>query len=319
MLTMYWQGRGKATVWNTGDTPSAAAQWLDLVDPTDAEREAVEELLDAALPQRNDMNALGLSSRHGEPRRVLSLHARLYPDDEGGEALPLGIAVTAERLVTLRYASSRAVHKAMQQLAQADTALDGPDAFLMLLQSIANDVTDAMQTIATDLGHLSRDVFTLERERTPVLRDKLLRVGHLEGQLARYRTSLLSLGRVAGFVANRPPEWFDEEAVSAAKVVVNDLKTLGEFEDQLTNKLTFLQDAVLGFISTDQNAVMKLFTAASVVTIPPVIVAGVWGMNFKHMPELDTPWGYPVALGVMLVSILVPLAWFGARGWLSRD
>lgn len=119
--------------------------------------------------------------------------------------------------------------------------------------------------------------------------------------------------------ANRPPEWFDHEAVSATKVVVIDFKTLGEFEDQLTNKLTFLQDAVLGFISTDQNAVMKLFTAASVVTIPPVILAGVWGMNFKNMPELDQPWGYPVALGAMLLSILVPLLWFGARGWLSRD
>ena len=319
MLKTYGQGRAQATIWAVGEPINAAALWLDLIDPTDAERATIESLIEMPLPQRDDISGLGLSSQQAAPDRVLSLHARLYGDRDGSQAAPIAMLVMRERLITLRYAPSAAIDDATGRLAAAKPPLDGSNVLLMLLEAIGNDVAGRMQAIASDMATLSGDVFSDQRERTRTLRDKLLRIGRLEGQLARYRTSLLGIGRVAGFVSHRPPSWFDQDAVSGAKVVVNDLATLDEFEDQLTDKLEFLQDAVLGFISTDQNAVMKIFTAASVATIPPVILAGVWGMNFKHMPELDVPWAYPVALAVMALSIAVPLVWFGLLGWLSRD
>ena len=176
-----------------------------------------------------------------------------------------------------------------------------------------------MQHIAGEVAQLSDDVFAAAHEKTRELRRKLVRIGQLEGRLARYRTSLLGIGRVVGFVQQRAPQWIDDEAMDCLKVLANDLKVLDAFDEQLTGKLQFLQDGVLGFINTDQNAVMKLLTVASVVTIPPVILAGIWGMNFKHMPELDKVWGYPLALAALLVSMLLPLALFGIRGWLSRD
>lgn len=319
MLTTYRQGPGSGTVWNDEQPLDESALWLDAFDPTDTERAALEKLAGAALPQREDMSVLGLGSRHHDQGRVLTLRARLYADDAGRRASPLGMLVTRERLITLRYAPCQALDDAVQRLQQSGEPAEGPDMLLMLMEAIANDVAERMQAIGADVADLSGEIFSADRERTGVLRDKLLRIGQVEAQLARYRPSLLGLGRVAGYVANRSPDWFDQDAVSGARVVVNDLKTLDEFEDQLTSKLSFLQDAVLGFISTDQNAVMKVLTVASVVTIPPVILAGIWGMNFKNMPELGWPHAYPMGLGVMLVSILVPLVWFGARGWLSRD
>ena len=125
------------------------------------------------------------------------------------------------------------------------------------------------------------EVFTETNEKTRVLRDKLVRIGKLEARLARYRTSLLGIGRVVGFVQHRAPDWIDEETMACIKVLANDLKTLDQFDEQLTGKLQFLQDAVLGFINTDQNAVMKLLTVASVVTIPPVILAGDLGHELQ--------------------------------------
>jgi magnesium transporter len=94
-----------------------------------------------------------------------------------------------------------------------------------------------------------------------------------------------------------------------------DVQSLNEYEVHLTDKLQFLLDAALGFISTEQNDLFKVMTVWSVVGIPPVLFAGIWGMNFHFMPELGQPWGYPMALATILVSGLVPLALFKWRGW----
>ncbi|MEO9078120.1 MAG: CorA family divalent cation transporter [Rhodanobacter sp.] len=319
MFNIHRHGNQRSLNWDDGQPLPDHAGWLDVVDPTTAERAAVEKLISTPLPTRERISGLGLSSRHHDNRRVLSLHCHLYADHPHGKAEPLAMLVTQERLVTLRYQSSRSFDAAARCLQESEEKLDGPDLFVLLLEAVANDVADRMQGIADDVSELSDDVFTQTNEPTRVLRQKLLRIGQLEGRLARYRGSLLGIGRIVGFVQHRAPDWMDDDAQSCVKVIANDLKTLDQFDEQLTDKLQFLQDAVLGFISTDQNAVMKLLTVASVVTIPPVVLAGIWGMNFKHMPELDKVWGYPMALSALLISVLLPLGWFGIRGWLSRD
>ncbi|MEP7185567.1 MAG: CorA family divalent cation transporter [Rhodanobacter sp.] len=319
MLKIHSHGNQDTISWNEGEPLPDRAEWLDLVDPTPTERAAVEKLICAPLPEKKQINGLGLSSRHHDNQRVLSLHAHLYGDHAHGKPEPFGIMVMQERLVTLRYQSSRPFDMAVGCLRGSEERLDGSDLLVVLFQAVANDVAEQMQRIGADVSELSDDVFTEVNERTRVLRRKLLRIGQLEGRLARYRTSLLGMGRIVGFVQHRAPDWMDDDAQGCIKVVANDLKTLDQFDEQITGKLQFLQDAVLGFINTDQNAVMKLLTVASVVTIPPVILAGVWGMNFKHMPELDKIWGYPMALAALLISMVVPLMWFGIRGWLSRD
>ncbi len=319
MLRIHYQGSHAPGTWSPGGRLPQDVEWLDLLDPTPDERQAAEALLQTALPQRDEIKGLGLSSGQRRNDRMLSVHAHLCADRSADDPTPLSILVTRTYLVTLHYAPSRPLQKVAASIPQSPDRLYGPDLLVMLFQAIVDDVANQMQTVASDVARLSDDVFTNEHERTRVLRDKLLRVGKIETGLARLRTSLLGIGRGVGFVENRAPDWFGDEALGGVKTVANDLKTLDEFDNHLTGKLQFLQDAVLGFINTDQNAVMKLLTVASVVTIPPVILAGIWGMNFKHMPELDPWWGYPMALGALLASIVVPLAWFGARGWLSRD
>ena len=319
MLTIHRQSGQEPSTWSANDRLPDDTLWLDLLNPSDDERRMVETQLDAALPQRDEIGGLGFSRRRHDDDHAIGLRAHLYPDDAQESDTALAILVTRDRLATLRYASSRPLDEAATSLRKNEGAQDGPGMLVMLLEAIVNDVAEQMQRIALDVAGLSDDVFTPARERSKVLRAKLLRIGKLEGRLARFRTSLLGIGRAVHYVEHQPPQWFRDGDSGCIKVVANDLKTLDQFDEQLTGKLQFLQDAVLGFISTDQNSVMKLMTVASVVTVPPVILAGIWGMNFKHMPELDKIWGYPMALGALAVSIAVPLAWFGARGWLSRD
>lgn len=287
MLNVYDQHLETSAAWAVGEPLPSSAVWLDLLDATDAERKAVEKLLDVRLPQRSEISRLGLSSRHQQSGETLFLHARLYADDPSHKASPLGMFATHERLVTLRYAPSRPLRDVVDRVRHDEHPLKGPAIMVSLLGAIVDDVAEQMQDISDDVASLSEDIFKEENESTRLLRRKLLRVGKLETRLARFRTALLAIGRGVDSVEQRASDWLARDTLDAVETLAKDLKVLDEFDDQLTGKLQFLQDAALGFISTDQNSVMKLLTVAPVVTIPPVILAGIWGMNFKHVPELS--------------------------------
>jgi len=98
--------------------------------------------------------------------------------------------------------------------------------------------------------------------------------------------------------------------------VAKDIASLNDYEDHLSNKVQFLLDAILGFITIAQNDLFKILTIVSVVGIPPTLVAGIYGMNFKYMPELNWVEGYPFALAAIVLSAVLPLLWFKWRGWL---
>ena len=154
-----------------------------------------------------------------------------------------------------------------------DTAFGGNPLAVVL---DADDLSgERMQTIANDLADLSDEVFVPDSPGTRALRRMLLRVGHLEGRLARNRTGLLGIDRAAVFICERKPDWMGKAALHRLHAASGDLEALNQFDGQLTDKLQFLQDAVLGFINTDQNEVMKLLTVVSVATVPPI--TGVYG------------------------------------------
>jgi len=117
------------------------------------------------------------------------------------------------------------------------------------------------------------------------------------------------------FVSEHGDGWMEPAVKARLKMAASDVTSLNDYEVHLTDKLQFLLDAALGFISTEQNDLFKVMTIWSIVGIPPVLFAGIWGMNFHFMPELSQPWGYPVALVTILVSGLIPLGLFKWRGW----
>jgi magnesium transporter len=174
-----------------------------------------------------------------------------------------------------------------------------------------------MEDTAAEVGHLSTRLFgEHRRKKDGALRTILGEVGRAEARLTRARLASTGLLRIVMFAHDNPPEWIAKAELPRLRSAQKDLEMLGELDTQLTDKLQFLLDAALGFISIDQNDVMKVFTVASVAAIPPVILAGIWGMNFQHMPELSLAHGYPLALGVIALSIIVPLLWFRRRGWI---
>jgi magnesium transporter len=149
-----------------------------------------------------------------------------------------------------------------------------------------------------------------------MLRKAMRKIGQVCDRTSRVRYTFLSIGRIAAFVIDRCQPQIETEIRERLEAVRHDIASLDEFEASLSARVQLLQDAATGFISIEQNDVVKLLTVVSVVGVPPVLIVGVYGMNFRHMPELSWQYGYPYALALCAISVIVPLLWFRWRDWI---
>lgn len=321
MLTIHCGGKAQPLTWQTGGEIPADAVWLDLCQPDAAETKVCEDAADLRLPRREDIRGIGLAGRNRSQGDALFLQVSSFADaeDEQKRATPLSLVLTPDLLVSQRYAGSKTFDNAASQWHETQRDDGAASAFTELIETMAERTAQSMQKVADDVAELSRKVFTGTREDSRVLRRWLVHVGHLEARLAGSRGSLLGITRIVTFICESDPHWIPDIQRSRISMVRSDLRSLDEFDEQLTGKLQFLLDAIFGLISVNQNSVMKLFTVVAVAAFPPTVLAGIWGMNFKYMPELSQPWGYAMALSAIALSILVPLGIFKWRGWLSRD
>jgi len=319
VLIIHEHGKPHPTQWTPGMGKPDAPLWIDLLDPTEDERRCAGESTGLRVPERSDLTSLALSSRIRTDDDAMYLSIPYFADTtRAHQPTPVGIVVTNHILLTLRFADSPAFQLANDSCAEHRWE-SSADALATLIEAVVNVAAKRMEDVSADLKKLSDRIFTPERLGTPALRNCMLEVGRLEGEQARNRSSMLGVQRIVSFLRAKQPDWMSDDVAVRLRVVEHDLRTLDEFDDQLTNKLQFLLDASLGFISTDQNHVMKVLTVTSVATIPPVILAGIWGMNFKDMPELTWPHGYAIALAAILISIVLPVLFFKWRGWLDGD
>jgi magnesium transporter len=148
------------------------------------------------------------------------------------------------------------------------------------------------------------------------LRGTLRKLGQIGDHISQIRDTLLGFGRIAAFVCETGNTVVTADERPRLLAVRADIGSLNDYQQHLSGKVQFLLDATLGFISIEQNDVVKALTIVSVVGVPPVLVAGVYGMNFVHMPELHWLFGYPFALLLMMLTGLLPLVWFKWRGWM---
>ena len=141
------------------------------------------------------------------------------------------------------------------------------------------------------------------------------RIGRCGNLIAKVKESLVSLDRLVAFAALTLGKG-NKTVAPRLKTVARDINSLSDHVNYLSNNVTFVLDATLGFISIEQNAIIKIFSVVAFIFLPPTLVASIYGMNFKIMPELDWTFGYPMALCLMVVSAVLPWLFFKRRGWL---
>jgi magnesium transporter len=295
------------------------AIWVDLKSPGEDEIAMVEKATGLKVPTRGDVSAIEASSRLQRVGKALYLSAPLLAMGEQTHLSPVGFVLTPERLITLRFDKFGAFDLAAGHM-ESDPDLTGFGAFTCLFESIVDKLADGLELLGSDLDHVSHAVFHQKSHRrggqTEMFqRQTLARVGRVGERLSQIRDVLLSVGRIVPFVLEVRQGETPEPIAARLKAVRQDIASLNDYEAHLANKVQFLLDAVLGFINISQNDIFKFLTVWSIVGIPPTLMAGIWGMNFKAMPELNWAWGYPFGWATILVSALIPLAWFKWKGW----
>jgi magnesium transporter len=195
---------------------------------------------------------------------------------------------------------------------------------MVILEALIDYNADRLEELRTEALKISQRIFHKEMQdwqRNKVakvnrmLRDTLVEIGDMGERLSHIRDTLLVLQRAVPFVTEHGDGWMEALVKARLKMAGADVQSLNDYEVHLTDKLQFLLDADLGFIATEQNDLFKVMTIWSVVGIPPVLVAGIYGMNFHYMPELNWPDGYPFGLALIVVSAVLPLLWFKWKGW----
>ncbi len=302
----------------TGWTVPADALWIDLVEPTRPEELAVEKALGVGLPTREEMAEIEVSSRLYQDNGATVMTATVLcgSESDAPTAEPVTFALVGERLVTIRYAEPRSF-KAFtgQHEKQPAEATSGPTLFLHLIDAIVDRTADILERIASDVETISQDVF--RRPRTAKFEDLLTGLGRAQMVGAKVRESLVSLSRLVSFAALALQFAKAKDAKDHLKSQARDLQSLTDHASYVSSNITFLLDAALGLINIEQNAIIKIFSVAAVVFMPPTLIASIYGMNFHHMPELDKPWAYPLVLMAMVASAVLPIVYFQKKGWLK--
>lgn len=308
---------------DASDSKSGIA-WIDLYDPTAEEIEQAALLSNVHIPARAELEEIESSSRLRveSDALYLSMPVSAHPEQHESVPTPIGFVLSKNVLVTLRYTELHGFADARMRLAQDKSAPKSSGIFIALLEGMVDFGADTLEQIAAELNGISRGVFRGLGSLRPRdvarsnrgLREALVNLGQRGERLSQIRESLLGLQRIAPFVAENGRDWIGDDVQARLRTVTGDLVSLTEFEVHLTDKVQFLLDAVLGFISTNQNDIFKLLTIVSVVGIPPTLIAGMYGMNFQ-MPEYHWQYGYAWGLFLIFLSAFLPAAWFKWRGW----
>jgi len=295
-----------------------AAAWLDLLEPSEGERALVERATGLLLPTQAQVSEVEASSRLIQAGDVLTLSTPLASRQADGTIVvsALGFVLTPQRLVTLRYAASVAFDTFSAHWRGAARA-GGVSPFLGLLEAMVDRMADGLEHEGAVLDEISAGIFSggASGRRDAALQATLAAVGRAGDRLSHVRDALLGILRIVRFVAEAAKAWMDEDAAKRLTTLEKDLVSLNDYQSQLMSKVQFLLDATLGFISIEQNSAVKVLTVFSLVGIPPTLLAGIWGMNFKLMPELQWQYGYAYAWAAILLSAVLPLIWFKRKGW----
>jgi magnesium transporter len=302
----------------------AGAAWVDLLDPSDGERAAFEQAFALRVPTKAELAEIEATSRLRADRDVLYLTAPLIfaTDSDHWVVLPTGFVLSKNVLLTVRFAQSNDFDTVVRECTKA-AKIEPTLVFVRLLEVLVDRLADLLEASGRDLDDASLVMFRvgggkrrrLSRE-TAMLRQLMIRTGRTSQRMSRIQYTLVCLDRIAKFAVERCHAWIAPDMAKGLQAVSSDIASLELFADGLINRIQFLQDAASGIINIDQNDVMKILTVASVAGIPPVLVVGVYGMNFKHMPELDWSWGYPYALALVVITAMVPLIWFKLKDWI---
>lgn len=295
--------------------------WIDLLNPTADEETTLEAQLGVDVPTREEMQRLEVSGRLYKEDDALVMTAILPARTDSDDLLmaPVEFVLVGGKLVTVRYHEPRAFKTFPQRAAESNVGCaSGETVLVALLEATIDRMTDILERAEDEVDAISRDIFRGEPQRSASrdLMKTLQLIGRKGDLCSNIQVSVLSLQRVTGFFGQELADRADgKELRRRVKTLEHYLQSLSGHASFTSQKVTFLLDATLGMISVEQSNIIKIFSIAAGVFLPPTLIASIYGMNFAVLPELKWHYGYLLAWLLMLASALLPLWYFKRRGW----
>lgn len=297
--------------------------WIDLVSPTDEEEAFVERTIGYGVPTRDEMSEIEPSSRLYTDRTAIYLTANILTgvDADEPESEPVTFVLTPAHLITIRYCDPKPFRTFIAHAGrQTGLCADATLTLVHLLDAIVDRLADMLQDVGSEMDAISKATFRRSkggggRITNNALTVLLTRIGKAQDIVSKARDSAVSLARLLSFLSFALKTDADASH-EHIKSLTRDVASLTDHATYLGGNVTFLLDAALGLINIEQNAIIKIFSVAAVIFMPPTLVASIYGMNFEHMPELKWLFGYPYAIGAMILSAILPYTFFKRQGWL---
>lgn len=299
------------------------AIWIDLLQPVLGEDKVLEKFLGIEIPTREEMREIEPSSRLYTEGGVRYLTATLLCNTDLGapKLTQISFILSENRLVTVRYDTPKPINLFLNRAQKPGAIEPSAEGVLMgLLETIVDRIADILERVGEDIDGASTSIFASRtgRGRRAEVYESVLQTLGTKGELvSKARESLVSIGRLLLFLsADTDGLKVSKDARQMLRAQGRDVESLTQHADALSNRTTFLLDAVLGLVGIEQNNVVKIFAVLSVVFMPPTLIGTIYGMNFKNLPELHWEYGYFMSLVAMVLSGVMPYLFFKRKGWL---
>ena len=299
------------------DLVNVTPVWVDLTDPSDEERDWVSGIFGVMLPEEDEVKDIEASARYYEADNG-DLHLRsdfLLEEDEGESRVVTVAFILARNMLFSMHNDDLPVFRLVRMRARSRPGSIGDfkDVLLDLYSTDVEYSADALEGIYQNLEEVSRSVLQkdISDQDAAASLNAMAREEDLNG---RIRRNMMDTRRAVSFMMRGrllSPDQFDD-----ARQILRDIESLDGHTAFLFDKINFLMDATVGFININQNKIIKIFSVASVAFLPPTLIASIYGMNFRILPELDWSFGYPFAILLMIASAVTPFWYFRRRGWL---
>ena len=306
-----------------GEAIPEDALWIDLIEPTREEDRLVERHLSIEIPTREEMADIEPSEILYNENNARYMTARVLcsSDTDSPKLIDVSFILTERALVTVRYGEPRSFSMFTARAGKPGGCRHQPEAVLDgLIETIIDRAAEILGTVGQHIDRLSQSIFENEKKgtrRTASFRAALKSIGRKADVISNVRESMVSVERLLLFLSATMPRPQKSRGYQAEwRTALRDVQSIEEHATFLSSKVQFLLDATLGLVTIEQNDVTKIFSVMSVIFLPPTLVSSLYGMNFRHMPELEWDLGYPWAITLMILAAVVPYLIFRWKRWL---
>jgi magnesium transporter len=297
------------------------ALWIDLLSPSKEEEALVEQQCKLEIPTREEMGEIELSSRLYKESGTLYMTATMIAQADSPAPMldPVSFMLTQQQLITIRYIEPKSFKLVVANFNKLDnTPHDAITVFIELLDATVDRLADILELVGRRMDEYSKTIFQNQTVSAAKLDYKILmqQMGANADLNTKVCESLITFNRLITFFSQMAALRIDENHLLRLGTQSKDISSLSDHAIFLSAKVNFLLDATLGMVSIEQNNIIKIFSVAAVIFLPPTLVASIYGMNFKGMPDLDWHYGYAYALGLILFAAWLPYRFFKHKKWL---